>query len=144
MAQEGLNANFLSCFEAIYLGYSWMAATHHEEGFNLYIHGNELHINILITCACLAFVESIRKGHQIYQNDIIHTCRNESASRAVLMMMYSPCKYIASKTRFVLAEVLKPNGKEYLKHLLHSINYTSSGDDIGFQGYSQQRFTWWV
>ncbi|KAK4835681.1 hypothetical protein QYF36_012984 [Acer negundo] len=131
MAQEGLNANFLLVLRPYIWDILGWLATHHEEGFNLYIHGNELHINILITCACLAFVESIRKGHQIYQNDIIHTCRNESASRAVLMMMYSPCKYIASKTRFVLSEVLKPNGKEYLRHLLHSINYTSSGDDIG-------------
>ncbi|KAK0592630.1 hypothetical protein LWI29_022528 [Acer saccharum] len=131
MAQEGLNANFLLVLRPYVWDILGWLATHHEEGFNLYMHGNELHINILITCACLAFVESIRKGRQIYQNDIIHTCRNESASRAVLMMMNSPCKYIASKTRFILSEVLKPNGKEYLKHLLHSINYTSSGDDIG-------------
>ncbi|KAL5736826.1 hypothetical protein ACOSQ2_031614 [Xanthoceras sorbifolium] len=130
MAQEGLNSNFLLGLRPYVWDILGWLATHCEEGFKLNMHGNDLHINILITCACLAFVESIRKGRQIYQNDIIHTCRSESASRAVLMMMYSPSKSIASKTRFVLSEVLKPNGKEYLKHLLYSINYTSSGNDI--------------
>lgn len=78
----------------------------------------------------LTLVDSICKGHQIFQNDVIHTCRDGAASRAVLMMMYSPCKYIASRTRHLLSELLKPNGKENLKHLLQSINHASSGIDF--------------
>ena len=51
MAQEGLNANFLLVLRPYVWDILGWLATHHEEGFNLYMHGNELHINILITCA---------------------------------------------------------------------------------------------
>lgn len=38
------------------------------------------------------------------------------------MMIYSPCKYIASQARLLLSEILRPNGKEYLKYLLDKLN----------------------
>lgn len=79
----------------------------------------------------MAFADLIRKGRQICENDVMHTSRSESAARAVLMMIYSPCTYIASKVRFILSKVLKPYGREYMEHLLHFLNYTSSGDNIG-------------
>lgn len=81
----------------------------------------------------IAFVDSIRKGSQICQND----SRSESASRAVLFMVYSPCKYVASKSRFLLSEVLNANGKEYGGHMLHTLNYTSSGHNIGLSNIIQ-------
>lgn len=67
----------------------------------------------------LAFVDSIQ---QLGQSDISHTFQYESATRTVLMMIYSPSSYIRSRTIFFLYEILKPNGKEYLKRLLDKLN----------------------
>lgn len=114
----------------------WLAM-HGGEDFNPGLYENELHIDTLITCACLSFLESIQKRHQIYQNDILNSSRSESASRAVLMMMYSPCKYIASKVRHMLSEVLKPNGKQYVKPLLHFLEYSSSRDNFALSNMLQ-------
>jgi len=47
------------------------------------------------------------------------------------MMIYSPCKYIASKARSMLSEILKPTGKEYLKHSLRVLNFTLTRDNFG-------------
>uniref|UniRef100_A0A2N9G044 BTB domain-containing protein n=1 Tax=Fagus sylvatica TaxID=28930 RepID=A0A2N9G044_FAGSY len=123
IAQEVVSANYL----LVLRGYIWdilgWLAAHCAEDFNPNTHGNELHLNHLITCTCLEFVESIRKWCQVCQNDVSDTFKSESASRAVLMMIYSPCKYIASRARFILSEILKPNGKEYLKHILRLPQY---------------------
>lgn len=131
IAQEVVSANYL----LVLRGYIWdilgWLAAHCAEDFNPNTHGNELHLNHLITCTCLEFVESIRKWCQVCQNDVSDTFKSESASRAVLMMIYSPCKYIASRARFILSEILKPNGKEYLKHILRTLNYTASQTNIG-------------
>lgn len=128
LVQEGLGANFLLTLRPYVWDILGWLATHCHDDFN---HENELHINMLIMCACVAFVDAIRKGRQICENDVIHASRSESASKAVLMMIYSPSKYIASTARFILSQILKPNGKEYLKHLLHFLNYTTSGFNIG-------------
>ncbi|KAK9274579.1 hypothetical protein L1049_021828 [Liquidambar formosana] len=131
MVQEGLNANFLLVLRPyIWDILGWLAA-HCGEDFSPNMHFNEFCMSILITSACLAFVDSIRKGRYIHQNDINNTLSSESACRAVLMMIYSPCKFIASKARLILFEVLKPQGKEYLKYLLDNLNYTSYGDKFG-------------
>lgn len=53
------------------------------------------------------------------------------------MMIYSPCKYIASKARFILSEILKPIGKQYLKHLLHGLDITSSRDNFDMSNMLQ-------
>lgn len=76
----------------------------------------------------LTFVEAIQKWHKVYENDIAGTFISESATRAVLMMIYSPCKYIASKARFILSEILKSKGLEYLNILLRFLNNLSSGN----------------
>ncbi|CAK9157782.1 unnamed protein product [Ilex paraguariensis] len=131
MAQEGLNANFLLVLRPyVWDILGWLAANCAQD-FDPKMHGDELHINILIICACLAFVESIRSARQIFQNGISNVYGKESASRTVLMMIYSPCKYIGSQARLVLSEVLKPNGKEYIKYFLDTLNATSSGNKLG-------------
>lgn len=130
-SQEGLNANFLPALRPfVWDILGWLAA-HCDEDYNPDIHINELCFRILITCACLEFVDSIRKGRHIHQTDITNTFGSVSASRAVLMMIYSPCKYISSKARLLLFEILKPHGKEYLNILLDNLNSTSSGDKFG-------------
>lgn len=65
---------------------------------------------------------------QICQKDIASTFVNEAASRAVLLMIYSPCKHIASQTKAVLCQILRPNGKEDVKYLLNTLNAMTSGD----------------
>ncbi|KAK3033096.1 hypothetical protein RJ639_036455 [Escallonia herrerae] len=101
----------------------WLA-TNCAEDFDPKKLGNELNINMLITCSCLAFVDSVRTRP---------TCGTESVCRAVLLMLYSPSKFIASQARSVLCEVLKPHGKEDIKHLLTTLNATSSGDKFTMQ-----------
>ncbi|XP_062168768.1 BTB/POZ domain-containing protein At1g04390 isoform X2 [Alnus glutinosa] len=131
IAHKVLSSNYL----LVLRGYIWdilgWLATHCGEDFNPNTHGNELHLNILITCSCLVFVDVIRKWCQICQNDVVDAFKSEPASRAVLMMIFSPCKYIASRARLTLFEILKPNGKEYLKHVLHTLSYTASGSNLG-------------
>lgn len=75
--------------------------------------------------------EGMRKGHQICATDDADAFRSESASRAVFMMMYSPCKYFASKVRVILAEVIKPFSKEYPERLVHFLDILSSWDNLG-------------
>ncbi|KAK3042586.1 hypothetical protein RJ639_000838 [Escallonia herrerae] len=101
----------------------WLA-TNCAEDFDPKKLGNELNINMLITCACLAFVDSVRTRP---------TCATGSVCRAVLLMLYSPSKFIASQARSVLCEVLKPHGKVDIKHLLTTLNATSSGDKFTVQ-----------
>ncbi|KAM3732168.1 hypothetical protein ACB098_11G040100 [Castanea mollissima] len=131
IAQEILSDNYL----LVLRGYVWdilgWLATHCGEDFNPKIFRNELYLDILITCTCLAFVDAISKWRQVCQNDVVDTFKSESASRAVLMMIYSPSKYIASSARVILSEILKPNGKEYLIHILCTLNYTASQRNIG-------------
>ncbi|TMX04051.1 hypothetical protein EJD97_011751 [Solanum chilense] len=101
------------------------------EDFFPKMHGNETVFNALVVCACLAFVDSILTSRQIYQGNACHSSESEPASRAVLMMIYSPSKYISSKTRFILSEVLALKGKDYVGYLLDSLKATSSGNKFG-------------
>ncbi|KAI4333348.1 hypothetical protein L6164_018174 [Bauhinia variegata] len=126
LVKEGLKANYLLSVR----GYVWdilgWIAIHCEENFNPIKHGSELRINLLITCACLTFVDEIEKWCRICQKDVGDNFTSEPASRAVLMMIYSPCNYIASQARFILSEILKGKGITYLKNLIHTLDYASS------------------
>ncbi|KAJ4836223.1 hypothetical protein Tsubulata_025598 [Turnera subulata] len=130
-AKEVLSADFLLVLRPYIWNILGWLAIHCRESFNADMLSYELHISMLITCACLSFTDLIRKGCQICQNDTAVTFKNEAISKAVLMMIYSPCKYIASRSAFVLSEILKPTDKEYLKHLLQSINLASSRNNFG-------------
>ncbi|PSS03165.1 BTB/POZ domain-containing protein [Actinidia chinensis var. chinensis] len=121
-AQHGLNQNFHPVLRPFIWDILGGLAAHCLEDFDPKMHGNELCINVLITCACLAFVDSIHNTRQLCQNDLSDIFRNESASRSVLMMIYSPCKYIASQVRSILSELLRPNGKEHLKYVLDKLS----------------------
>ncbi|XWS10291.1 hypothetical protein CRYUN_Cryun39dG0063200 [Craigia yunnanensis] len=128
-AQEGLDTNFLVALRPyIWEILGWLSV-HCTKDFRPSTHRNELYINMLITCACLSFVEAICKGRQICEND--DTSRSESSSRAVLVMMHSASTYIASKVRLILSGVLEPRGNEYLKRLLYLLEYASSKNNFG-------------
>ncbi|KAM3203916.1 BTB/POZ domain-containing protein isoform X1 [Capsicum annuum] len=101
------------------------------EDFFPEMHGNETVYNVLVVCACLAFVESILASRQISQGSICHSSESEPASRAVFMMIYSPCKYISSKAIFILSEVLALKKKDYVGYLLDSLKAASSGNKFG-------------
>ncbi|CAL0326427.1 unnamed protein product [Lupinus luteus] len=125
MAKEGLKVNYhLGLRSHLWDILGWLAI-HCGENFNPYTHGSELQINLLITCACLTFVDTFQKWGRICQTDD-DNFQSEPVSRAVLMMVYSPCNYISSHTRFLLSDLLKANGIPYLKNLLHTLDYTSS------------------
>lgn len=70
----------------------------------------------------LGFAASLRSTRQHCQN-----VENEPVSRAVLLMIYSPSKYISSLAKSVLSGILKPNAKEDIKYLLNTLNVKSSG-----------------
>lgn len=118
-AELGLRENYLLVLRPFVWDILGGLAAHCLEDFNPNMHGDEFCMDFLIICACLAFVDSIR---QLGQSDISHTFQYESATRTVLMMIYSPSSYIRSHTIFFLYEILKPNGKEYLKRLLDKLN----------------------
>ncbi|EEF48827.1 conserved hypothetical protein [Ricinus communis] len=131
LAQEGLKANFLLGLRPyIWDLLGWLAA-HCNEDFSPSMFGRELKVDILIMCACISFVDSIRQGRQICVYDLTDTSGGESASRAMLMMLYSPCKYIASKVRDILHEILKPTSNEYVNYLLRTLNIRPSKDNLG-------------
>ncbi|OIW11671.1 hypothetical protein TanjilG_10817 [Lupinus angustifolius] len=89
MAKEGLKANYhLGLRSHLWDILGWLAI-HCGENFNPYTYGSELHINLLITCACLTFVDTIQKWGRICQTDD-DNFQSEPVSRAVLMMVYSP------------------------------------------------------
>ncbi|KAF3438525.1 hypothetical protein FNV43_RR21287 [Rhamnella rubrinervis] len=130
IARECLNADYLQGLRNYVWDILGWLAIHCEEGFNPEMHGNgkELYIDILITCACLAFLDAIKKC--VWQNDVSDSLRSESAARAVLMMLYSPCKYVSSKARDRLSEILNQMGNEYLKYLLQTLNRATSGNNF--------------
>ncbi|XP_034679017.1 BTB/POZ domain-containing protein At1g04390-like isoform X2 [Vitis riparia] len=102
--------------------------THSGEDFNPKKSGND--ICFLIDYACLTFVDSVRRRGQTSQYDANNINEN-SVARAVLMMIYSPCKYIKSRARSKLSDALKPEGKHYLKSLMDYLHYVSSRDEFG-------------
>ncbi|CAN0891905.1 BTB/POZ domain-containing protein At1g04390 [Linum grandiflorum] len=131
IAREALKLDFLIVVRPyIWEILGWLAA-HFMEGTNYDLSSHEVHINILITCACLSFVESMQKSHQMCVNDIADIIRGGSATRAVLMMVYSPSKYFESKAKLTLTKMLKPGGKGHLKHLLRYISLASSRNTFG-------------
>ncbi|XP_034678091.1 BTB/POZ domain-containing protein At1g04390-like isoform X4 [Vitis riparia] len=101
--------------------------THCGEDFNPEMNGNDVFISILICCACMTFVESVDPIFEEAANNI-SSCL---ASRALLMMIYSPCKYIASQAQSKLSKALKAEGKRYLKSFTDYLCYVSSRDEYG-------------
>ncbi|TYH92462.1 hypothetical protein ES332_A13G183800v1 [Gossypium tomentosum] len=129
IAQQGLDTNFLIALRPyIWEIFGWLAV-HCRKDFRPSTDRTELYIDMLITCACLSFVEAICKGCQISEND--DTSRSESSSRAVLVMMHSSSTYIASKVRLILSGVLEIKGNECLKRLLYLLDYGSSANNFG-------------
>ncbi|EXC21326.1 BTB/POZ domain-containing protein [Morus notabilis] len=123
IARESLNSNYSLVVRDHIWDILGCLATHWEEDFHSERHKKKLSIDMLITCACVAFVDTIQKW-------ITHDLQRESVIRAVLLMIHSPCTYIASKIRFVLSEVLRPNRGHILKHLLSTLKNIPSRNNF--------------
>ncbi|XP_051128689.1 BTB/POZ domain-containing protein At1g04390 isoform X2 [Andrographis paniculata] len=108
-----------------------------SENINHEMHGNKLRLNILIISACFSFVNSIRTLRQITQNGLVIMSDCESASRAVLMMVYSPCKHIASLSRSILHEILKLHARDHTEYLLDIVNARLTRNKFGLPGNLQ-------
>lgn len=68
---------------------------------------------------------------QICHSDVVNASKNESMLRAIMMMIYSPSNYIASKTTSILTKMLEPNIKSYLKDFRHILTGISFGTISG-------------
>ncbi|KAL7592690.1 hypothetical protein Lser_V15G33945 [Lactuca serriola] len=126
MARDCLSANFLLVIKPHVWDILGGLAAHCAEDFNANMLQNEFYLNILITCACLGFVDSLRSTRQSCRNAV-----HEPVSRAVLLMIYSPSKYISSMAKSILSGMLKPNAKEDIKYLLNTLNASSSSLSSG-------------
>ncbi|XP_071905526.1 BTB/POZ domain-containing protein At1g04390-like isoform X1 [Coffea arabica] len=128
--QEALNESSLPSLRPYIWDILGGLVANSAEDFAPVVHEDILELKALIACACLAFTESINMARQISQSKITNTIGSESASRAVLMMVYSPCKYIASQARFILSEVLNLDGKNYIEYLVNTLNATSCRNKV--------------
>ncbi|PIN07585.1 hypothetical protein CDL12_19850 [Handroanthus impetiginosus] len=137
VVQECHNSNLPLSFRPYVWDILGGLAANCAENINHEMHGNELRLKILIICACFSFVKSIGTLRQVSPNNPTNMSVCESASRAVLMMVYSPCKYIASLARSILYEILKSNGKDYVEYLLEIPNARLSGNKFGIPGNLQ-------
>ncbi|KAK9065512.1 hypothetical protein SSX86_014913 [Deinandra increscens subsp. villosa] len=122
IARDGLSANFLPAVKPHVWDILGGLAAHCAEDFTAQMLNSELHLKILIMCACLGFAVSLRLTRQRCQ-----TVENELVTRAVLLLIYSPSKYISSQAKSILSGILKPLAKEDIKYLLDTLNATSSG-----------------
>lgn len=128
--KEGFNESSLPSLRPYIWDILGGLAANSAEDFTPVMHEDILELKALITCACLAFTESINMARQISRSKITNTIGSEPVSRAVLMMVYSPCKYIASQARSILSEVLNLNGKNYIEYLLNTLNATSCRNNV--------------
>ncbi|XP_028554848.1 BTB/POZ domain-containing protein At1g04390 isoform X2 [Dendrobium catenatum] len=103
------------------LGY---IAAHCAEDFLPY-NGKSGYLEVLINIACLMANEFWYNGKTCSSSNL---CEVEPISRAVLLMVFSPCKFISSQARNCIAKVAWTSGTEYLEKLLGSLMFNFSGD----------------
>ncbi|KAF5203177.1 BTB/POZ domain-containing protein [Thalictrum thalictroides] len=115
-ARKGLDANYLGVLRPfIWANLGWLV-THCPEDFTPDTHGNNC-LDVLLTCGCLTLMDSLHKGRRS-SLDALVISELQPASKAVLQMIHSPCKYIASKARYILSELSTPNVEVYLDYVL--------------------------
>ncbi|KAG8386600.1 hypothetical protein BUALT_Bualt03G0165200 [Buddleja alternifolia] len=135
IVKESLDANFLPSLRPYLWDILGGLAANCAENFNHEMHGNGL--RLLIMCSSFCFIKSIGTLRQISQNSLTNMTEGEAAARAVLMLVYSPCKYIASLARSVLCEVLELSGEDNVEYVLETVNARLSGKKFGLPGNLQ-------
>ncbi|KAG9137192.1 hypothetical protein Leryth_012018 [Lithospermum erythrorhizon] len=103
----------------------WLAA-HCPYSDKPEMHCSETQFDALIICACIAFMESNHTSSLLSQNHDLDAPGSESACRAILMMVYSPCKYISTRVKLVLSVILKLHVKGSVNHFYSTLNSISS------------------
>ncbi|KAK9141327.1 hypothetical protein Scep_011008 [Stephania cephalantha] len=136
LALEGINSGHLVGIRPYVLDIVGWLATNCTESFNPEIHSNINCLNILITCGCLTLADFV-KLRQLYPGDVPYPSKVEPACRAVLLMINSPCKYIASQARNILSELLHPNVDTYLKYLFDCLKCTMNWCNLGMESDRQ-------
>ncbi|KAF6161342.1 hypothetical protein GIB67_009229 [Kingdonia uniflora] len=76
----------------------------------------------------MILLDSIRRGRQIFQNDVSYASQLKPASEAVLLMIYSPSKYVASQARQILSEVLMQN-VETMEEIFDTLRTSTTARD---------------
>ncbi|CAH9145185.1 unnamed protein product [Cuscuta epithymum] len=125
-SNEALQTNFCLPLRPYVWDILGHLATNSDEGCNPVMHGHEACLKTLVLCACLGFVDSMSVTYQTSED----SCAHEPVSRAVLMMVFSPWKYLAKQTRYILSEVLASNLKHNVNHLLNILRTRSSGNEV--------------
>eukprot|EP00268_Persea_americana_P035123 TRINITY_DN3467_c0_g1_i6.p1 TRINITY_DN3467_c0_g1~~TRINITY_DN3467_c0_g1_i6.p1 ORF type:complete len:953 (-),score=143.44 TRINITY_DN3467_c0_g1_i6:317-2812(-) len=105
----------------------WLV-THCGESFSFNLHENGRYLNVLIACACSLAVDSIHKGRHLSHEGFPNASEHEPVSRAVLLMIFSPCKNIASQARHFLSEALIQDGKDQLEVILNYLKSVAKDD----------------
>ncbi|KAL0545987.1 hypothetical protein IC582_015891 [Cucumis melo] len=126
IVRDGLKSNYFPGLRVyIWEILGWLATNFNEDVY-LKKSSNRLLIDVLLSCACLEFTELFMGWRQICQSDVVNASKNESILRAIMMMIYSPSNYIASKTTSMLTKMLEPN-KSYLRDFRHTLTGISCG-----------------
>ncbi|XP_041994548.1 BTB/POZ domain-containing protein At1g04390-like [Salvia splendens] len=134
IVRESHEANFLVTYRPYVWDILGGLAANYAGNINHKVQGNELQLNVLIICACLSFANSVLTLRRVSQYGLTYMRESESASRAVHMMLYSPCKWIASSARSILHEVLRLDAKDYVEYLLNILNARLTGSMFGLPG----------
>ncbi|KAL0443180.1 UNVERIFIED_CONTAM: BTB/POZ domain-containing protein [Sesamum latifolium] len=134
VVQESQSANLPLSFRPYLWDILGGLAANCPENIDLERHGNDLRLSVLIICACSSFVNSVGALCQVSRDGPTNMAECESATRAVLMMVYSPCKYISSLARSILCEILKSNGRDYVEYLLKILSRRLAGNKFGLPG----------
>ncbi|XP_022936464.1 BTB/POZ domain-containing protein At1g04390 [Cucurbita moschata] len=131
IAREGLKSNYFPGMRVYIWEILGSLATNFNEDVYLNKSSNRPLIDMLLSCACLAFAELFMGWRQICQSDVVNASKNESLLRAIMMMIYSPSNYIASTTMSMLTTMLEPSIKSYLKDFRHTLTGISFGTISG-------------
>lgn len=102
----------------------WLAI-HCEDEFLPKTEGRLWSVHILISCACSVAKDLMRNRNSPLS---VYTSELEPVSRAVLLMVFSPCNYISSQARYYLLEITRTDGDGYLEDLLTSLKLKATGD----------------
>eukprot|EP01018_Ginkgo_biloba_P030199 Gb_04418 [translate_table: standard] len=107
----------------------WLAM-HSEVNLDSTISRKKESINKLISFACLMLMKTVHRRGQIrgprdsvspLAQDIPDMSEREPICRTVLLLVFSPCKHLASQARFFLEQAMEPYDHEWLQSLLHTL-----------------------
>ncbi|KAG9439596.1 hypothetical protein H6P81_019761 [Aristolochia fimbriata] len=97
--------------------------------YNPKIYGDESCLDMLISCACMVAAKTFQRATLLSHKDE-RVSEREPVCRVALLMIHSPCKYVASRVRNLLVESLSPYSEKHLQYLLCNLKSVASRNDI--------------